>query len=155
MILLFLAISTLCIGIIFVFYLLRKKKSFGVLLGKRIYQDTEENPGKLLFAKTIPLCGKPDYLLQQNQMIFPVEVKTGRTPTSPYLNHEMQLMAYCLLVEENYHTRPMGGYIRYPDKEFKILYTKEAEDSLRNIIAEMIEKKQNGEELFCKHPEHI
>lgn len=134
--------------------MMRKRNSFGVLLKKRIYQDTKESPGTLLYAKTLPLCGKPDYLIEENSMIFPVEVKTGKTPSVPYLNHQMQLMAYCLLVEENFHVRPIGGYLRYPNKEFKIGYTKEAEESVRSIVYEMMEKKQNGKELFCKHQEH-
>lgn len=155
MTLLLIATIVLLIGIAFLLFIIRKRDSFGILAGKRIYQDTEEKPGKLLFAKTLPLCGKPDYIIEKDGMIFPVEVKTGKTPFStPYLNHEMQLMAYCLLIEENYNTRPMGGYIRYPSKEFKILYNKEAEESLRNIVFEMLEKKKSGEELFCKHTEH-
>jgi CRISPR-associated exonuclease Cas4 len=141
-------------GIALLFFMLRKKDSFGVLVGKRIYQDTQEKPGTLLYAKTIPLCGKPDYLMQEKNMIFPVEVKTGKTPSAPYLNHQMQLMAYCLLVEENFQVRPIGGYLRYPNKEFKIGFTKEAEASVRNLVSEMIMKKQSGEELFCKHTEH-
>jgi CRISPR-associated exonuclease Cas4 len=116
------------------FFLWYKSRSFGILKNETIYSDTEENPGEILVAKTVPLRGKPDYLIKDGKYIIPVEYKSGKTPSSPYLNHTMQLMAYCLLVEETYGIRPPGGYIRYPQNEFKIAYTSEAETSLRQVI---------------------
>lgn len=153
-ILLFFALTLIILGIIFLLILRKISKSFGILSKKRIYEDTQKRPGETIFAKTIPLVGKPDYLVKEKGIILPVELKTGKTPTSPYLNHTMQLMAYCLLVDEQFGIRPPGGYIKYPDKEFKIAYTKEAEESVRSLVKEMLEKKRNGEELFCNHPQH-
>lgn len=155
MIILFiLSVTLFILGVIFFIMLLKRQRSFGVLNKKRIYQDTEQKPGEVLYAKTIPLSGKPDYLIQDKGLIIPVEVKTGTTPLTPYPNHTEQLMAYCLLVQENFGIRPMGGVLRYPKKEFKLLYTNEAEKSVRNIVMEILKKKESGEEIFCKHPEH-
>jgi len=132
----------------------QQKKRFGVLTNKRIYSDTAERPGKTLYAKSVNLIGKPDYLIEQKGMVIPVEVKTGKTPPEPYLNHTMQLMAYCLLVEENYRKRPPGGYVRYPNQEFHLQYTDEARASLLELIGELNELKRTNVEQRCGHPEH-
>lgn len=141
-------------GILLLLFLWYKSRSFGILTNEKVYSDTEEHPGEVLTAKSIPLRGKPDYIMKEGEYFIPVEYKSGKTPTSPYLNHTMQLMAYCLLVEESYGIRPPGGVIKYPQKNFRIAYTDEAKRSLLELITEILEKKVSGEELFCKHPEH-
>lgn len=148
------SIMLLGLGIIIVRFSLKQNKSFGILSGKRIYQDTEKNPGEKLYANSLPLVGKPDFIIIEDGNIVPVEVKTGKTPQTPYLNHRMQLIAYCLLVEENFHKRPLGGYIRYPHNEFKLAYTKEAEESVRNLVHEMVRNKKTNSELHCSHLQH-
>lgn len=141
------------VGLLIYWFLLNK--GLGVLTKKPIYSDSENNPGEILFSKTLALSGKPDYLIKENGMIFPVEVKSGKTPIEPYQNHEMQLMAYCLLVEENYGTRPKGGFIKYPHKEFKVAYTDEAKNAVREVVGEMLLLKHSGKEPKCNHPDHI
>lgn len=153
-ILLIISFIIIIVGFLGLLILQRRKNSFGILSGKRLYEDSEKRPGEILTAKTIPLVGKPDYLIEEKGIIIPIEIKTGSTPDSPYLNHTMQLMAYCLLVEEYFGQRPPGGYLKYPYKEFKISYTKEAEQSIRDVVSEILKKKKTGEELFCNHPEH-
>lgn len=160
----FIAISLLiiCFTIIILWLLNLRKSKFGVLAGKRIYSDTEENPGVVLYSLTINLAGKPDYIIKESGGEIPVEVKTtSRIPSEPYQNHVMQLMSYCLLVEENYGKAPIGGYLRYldphnklPAKEFKIRYTDEARDGVISLVKEITELKISGEELYCTHPEH-
>jgi CRISPR-associated exonuclease Cas4 len=130
------------------------KRRLGVLVNEVAYLDSDKSPGELLYAKSINLVGKPDYLVKQNKMIIPVEVKTGATPAEPYLNHVMQLMAYCLLVEENYGIRPVGGYLKYPKKEFKVAYNDEAKTSVVNLITEITQNVITNEEFFCDHPQH-
>ncbi len=66
----------------------------------------------------------------------------------------MQLMAYCFIVEELYSIRPPGGYIRYPNKEFKIAYTDEAKESVKQLVAEMLHHKVANTQFSCNHPEH-
>lgn len=153
-ILLVISAITLILGFILLAVWYLQQKKFGILNNQKIYSDTDKSPGEILYAKSLALSGKPDYLVKENNMVFPVEVKTGRTPHEPYENHIMQLMAYCLLVEENYGTRPIGGYLKYPEKEFKIAYTDEARDSLKDLVGEMLLLKHSGKELHCSHPEH-
>lgn len=158
----FIAITLLilCFGIIILWFLRVKEKGFGILSGKRIYVDSDRTSGITLYSETINLAGKPDYIMKDGSI--PVEVKTtSRIPNEPYQNHVMQLMAYCLLVEENYDKAPVGGYLVYmrpggklPEKEFKILYTPEAKEAIISLAQEITELKISGQELYCHHPEH-
>lgn len=150
----FFAAITLILGLILLVFWYLQKQKFGILNQQIIYKDTAQTPGQILYAKTLALSGKPDYLIKQGEMVIPVEVKTSRAPIEPYENHVMQLMAYCLLVEENYGIRPVGGYLKYPGKEFKIAYTDEARDSLKSLVGEMLLLKHSGKELHCNHPAH-
>lgn len=132
----------------------KEKQAFGVLKGKRIYQDTKEKPGIILHSRVIPLSGKPDYIIRDKGTMIPVEVKTGKTPQYPYKNHVMQLIAYCYLVEEYYSIKVPGGYVRYPSKEFWVEYTEEAKQSVVDIVQEIMDCRANGQEFMCKHVEH-
>jgi CRISPR-associated exonuclease Cas4 len=152
----FLALTGLIflIGLIFLWFINKKEKSYGSLMGDRVYSDSDKNPGKVLYSQVLPLIGKPDYIIKEGNTYIPVEVKTGKTPSEPYESHTMQLMAYCFLIEENYNITPPGGYIKYPDKEFKIAYTQEAKKSLKYLVKEVMIVKESREELHCKHKNH-
>ena len=163
MISVFIAVTLLiiCFGLIILWLMKWRENKFGVLSGKRIYSDTGQKPGEVLYSHTINLVGKPDYIIKDKSGYIPVEVKSGRTPGEPYENHVMQLMSYCFLVEENYDSAPIGGVLKYINpadkqtgKEFKLLYTPEARDGVISLVKEITELKISGEELFCSHPEH-
>jgi CRISPR-associated exonuclease Cas4 len=148
------AFILVCLGLVILLFVTKDGQKFGILKSKVVYSDTEGQPGEVLFSKTLNLVGKPDYLIKENGLIFPVEIKTGKTPSSPYLNHTLQLMAYCLLVEENFGIKPVGGYLKYPEKEFKIAYTNEAKESVKLAVNEILRFKESGEELTCNHQQH-
>lgn len=149
-----LAALFLIAGLALLVYWFLSKKNLGTLTTKIVYKDSENTPGEVLFSKTLALCGKPDYIIKEGKMLLPIEVKSSRTPGEPYQNHEMQLMAYCLLVEENYGIRPTGGIIKYPEKEFKIAYTNEAKESIKDLVGEMLLIKHSNRAPRCPHPEH-
>ncbi|MCL5969988.1 MAG: Dna2/Cas4 domain-containing protein [Patescibacteria group bacterium] len=138
----------LLIGIILFIFITIKRKDLRIPEGKLMYIDTEEKPGELLSSKTIPLFGKPDYIVRQKDMYIPVEVKTGKTPSSPYKNHIAQLFAYCLLIEENYQVRPTHGVIRYSTQNFIIEYTKGVENHIKGIVEELLLNKKLGKEMY-------
>ncbi len=120
-----------------------------------MYADSEKQPGKILYASSIPLIGKPDFILEKDGFYIPVEVKTGKTPKTPYKNHVAQLYAYCLLVEETYHIRPPYGILRYPEEEFTLEFPEQTENYLIHMVHTLIEKKQNelsreGLKKVCK-----
>lgn len=153
-ILLIIAVTAFVSGVLLLVFWYLTTQNLGILKNRYFYADSSRTNPPILFSKTLNLSGKPDYLIVQNGMIFPVEVKTGRTPKEPYENHVMQLMAYCLLVEENYGARPFGGFLKYPQKEFKIAYTQEAKNNLKEIVGEMLLLKVSGKQPRCSHPEH-
>lgn len=116
-----------------------QQKEAGLPGGRIIYTDTR-GWGKLekpLYHPEMELTGKPDYLIQQNGKIIPVEVKSGRAPEAPYDSHIYQLAAYCMLVEKNYNTRPPYGIIHYENRDFAVDYTGELERSLIDLLVEM------------------
>jgi CRISPR-associated exonuclease Cas4 len=125
----------------FIFFLQsnRQRKAAGLPGGRLIYTDTR-GWGKLekpLFYSALELTGKPDYLIEKNGQIIPVEVKSGRAPEAPYDSHIYQLAAYCLLVEKTYRKRPPYGIIHYNNRDFALDYTRELEESLLDLLADM------------------
>ncbi len=116
-----------------------QQKEVGLPGGRIIYSDTRGwgKVEKPLFYTALELTGKPDYLVQQNGRIIPVEVKSSRAPNAPYDSHIYQLAAYCLLVEKTYKTRPPYGIIHYENRDFAIDYTRELEESLLDLLADM------------------
>jgi len=136
---LYFALVILFIAFIFFWQSGRQRKAAGLPGGRIIYTDTR-GWGKLekpLFNTALGLTGKPDYLIQQNGQIVPVEVKSGRTPDAPYDSHIYQLASYCLLVEKAYGKRPPYGIIHYEGRDFAVDYTRELEASLLDLLAEM------------------
>ena len=106
-----------------------------------IYTDTR-GWGKLekpLFYAALELTGKPDYLIEKDGQIIPVEVKSGRAPEAPYDSHIFQLASYCLLVEKTYGKRPSHGIIHYQNRDFAVDYTRELESALMELLADMKE----------------
>jgi CRISPR-associated exonuclease Cas4 len=117
----------------------RQRRAAGIPGGRVIYTDTGgwgalERP---LYYPPLKLTGKPDYLVRQNGVVIPVEVKSGRAPESPYDSHIFQLASYCLLVEKTYGKRPPYGIIHYTDRDFAIDYTPDLENALMDLLADM------------------
>jgi CRISPR-associated exonuclease Cas4 len=136
---LYLALGLLLVAIVFFWISSRQRHAAGLPGGRVIYTDTRAW-GKLeqpLFHAGLGLTGKPDYLVQQNGQIIPVEVKSGRAPEAPYDSHIFQLASYCLLVEKTYGKRPPYGIIHYNNRDFAVDYTEELESKLLDILADM------------------
>jgi len=125
----------------------RQKKASGLPAGRVIYADTHgwgavEQP---LYDADLGLVGKPDYLVEQNQQIVPVEVKSSRISAAPYDAHIFQLAAYCLLVQSHYGKRPPYGILHYPNRTFAIDYTPELEARLLALLAEIRTQERRPE----------
>lgn len=135
--LLFAALLLLAAGVVLLVRARREREETGLPRGDIIYQDTLRTETAVLdplFSRTFRLAGKPDYLIEENGEIVPVEVKSGRAPSRPYESHVMQLAAYCLLVSDIYGWRPTHGVIRYSDRQFTVPYTVEVEDDLLKVM---------------------
>jgi len=136
---LYLALILLIFALFFFHRSSTQRKEAGLPGGRIIYTDTRGwgKVEKPLFYPPMELTGKPDYLIQQNGKIIPVEVKSGRAPDAPYDSHIYQLAAYCLLVEKTYDTRPPYGIIHYENRDFAIDYTRELEEALLDLLVNM------------------
>ncbi len=137
---LYLALLLALLAFIFFWQSNRQRSQAGLPGGRVIYTDTRGWGSKLekpLFYAALELTGKPDYLIQKNGQIIPVEVKSGRAPDAPYDSHIYQLASYCLLVEKTYGKRPPYGIIHYEGKDFAVDYTHELEQSLLELLTEM------------------
>ena len=126
-------------GLILLLYSRRQRFSSGLPTGEVVYADTGawqrcEQP---LFSRRYGLSGKPDYLVEERGRIVPVEVKPGRTATTPYDGDILQLAAYCLLAEEEYGQPPGYGYLKYRQQLFRIEYTGELRQRLLSELEGM------------------
>jgi CRISPR-associated exonuclease Cas4 len=136
-ILLGLAVILLAAALVILWTARRQRRASGLPVGKVIYVDTDERWGKVekpLYDARSGLTGKPDYLVEENGRLTPVEVKSGRAPNRPHDSHIYQLAAYCMLVERTYGKRPTRGILRYRDRTFSIDYTQELEQELEDIL---------------------
>lgn len=117
----------------------RQQRKSGLPPGRLIYTDTQgwlrvERP---LYSAELNLTGKPDYLVEHQGQLIPVEVKSSRRVSAPYDAHINQLAAYCVLVESCYGKRPPYGILRYPDNTFAIDFTPELEARVLSLVTEM------------------
>jgi CRISPR-associated exonuclease Cas4 len=136
---LYIALLLFVIAVVLFWHSVRQRQAAGLPGGRIIYTDTR-GWGKLerpLYDQALGLSGKPDYLIEQNGQIIPVEVKSGRAPAAPYDSHIYQLAAYCLLVHRTYGKRPSHGIIHYQNRDFAVDFTQELESALLDILADM------------------
>lgn len=127
--------------------------------GRIIYSDTGAPVGRIapvsmnergerqekpLLSHRHALVGRPDYLMQTDEGIVPVEAKSANCPASgvPYESHLMQLACYCLLVEDTLEASVPYGVIRYRDCQLRVDYTNELRAMLLELLAEMREARR-------------
>jgi len=125
----------------------RQRKSSGLPAGRIISSDTSRwgKVEKPLYDPISGLTGKPDYLIEENGVFIPVEVKSSRAPNLPHDSHIYQVAAYCLLVERTYTKRPPYGLLRYRDKTFSIDFTRVLQHELEDMLEAMRNQEKRGE----------
>ncbi len=111
----------------------------GLPQGAVVYSDTgaRHTVARPLYDPELDLVGKPDYIVVNDDGYIPVEVKSGHTPAQPYEGHIFQLAAYGLLVRRVLGKPAPYGYIRYPERTFRIAFTPELERRLLAVLALM------------------
>lgn len=137
MLLLGIFLVTIALGLL-AFVVLRRR-TIGLPRGELISADSDEweHCEREFFSPRYRLVGRPDYLFKEKGRFVPVEIKSGRSPISPYASHVFQLIAYCLLVEENTGSAPPYGIIAYRNGHFKVEYTPALKAELVKILEEM------------------
>ncbi len=153
---LYLVLALILLAIILFWQSSRQRRQAGLPGGHIIYTDTRAwgKVEKPLFDSELGLTGKPDYLVEQNGKLIPVEVKTGRVPEAPYDSHIFQLAAYCLLIEKTYGKRPPYGIIHYPNRDFAVEYTHQLESALLDQLAEM-RRDENRTSVLRSHEDAV
>ena len=148
----YLSLALLLIAIVLFWQSNRQRKETGLPGGRIIYTDTGQwgRVEKPLYDASMRLTGKPDYLVERNGEIIPVEVKSGKAPDAPYDSHIYQLASYCMLVHKTMGKRPPYGIIHYHNRDFAIDYTPALEAALLDILAEM-RRDERRKEVNCSH----
>lgn len=125
----------------------RRRRESGLPAGRVIYTDTRAwgKPEKPLYDAATGLTGKPDYLVEHEGGLIPVEVKSSYAPSAPHEGHVYQLAAYCLLVERSTGKRPPYGILRYRNRSYALDYTPELEAKLRELLGEIRQQERRGE----------
>ena len=141
-----LAIVLVVAALVILWVASRQRQSSGLPAGRVIYSDMDRwgKVEKPLYDPIAGLTGKPDYLVEENGVLIPVEVKSSRAPSVPYDTHVFQLAAYCLLVERIYGKRPPYGILRYRDRTFSIDYTPALEQELETLIETIRRQDKRG-----------
>jgi CRISPR-associated exonuclease Cas4 len=123
------------------------RRRSGLPAGEIAYEDMSGAASAELYSATYGLSGKPDYLLETDDGLVPVEVKSSHAPRNgkPYPSHVMQLAVYFLLVEEDLDELPPYGLLRYRDCTMRIENTKRLRKELLAVVAEMQALLEDGE----------
>jgi len=140
----------------------RESERSGLPKGSVIYSDTNKPVGRLapteigregvrqerpLRSEALGLVGRPDYLIETDEGVVPVEAKSASAPPDgrPRDSHVAQLAAYCLLVEDVLGASVPYGLIKYRDRDVRVEYTHELRESALALIEEMNEAARADE----------
>jgi CRISPR-associated exonuclease Cas4 len=108
--------------------------------GHLVDVDLPGRTGTRLVSERWRLVGRPDEIRQlPDGSWIPVEWKSRSTPRSgPWRSHQIQVAAYCLLVEETTGRAPPYGIVRYGDGgEFFVAWDAGARASVAEIRREV------------------
>jgi hypothetical protein len=105
--------------------------------GRVVYEDVERR--RMLAWPLVSvrhgLTGKPDYLVETNDGLVPVELKSRECPRSgPYAGDAAQLTAYCVLAEDTTSAAPTHGIVQYLDRPWRIPYNRGSREQVLQIL---------------------
>lgn len=118
--------------------LAERQRILGLPEGELVYEDAD-GQGEALSSSAYPLVGKPDYVVKlRDGRPVPVELKLNvRDATAPYNNHQVQVAAYCLILEDYFERAPTHGILRYADREFTVEYTPAMRRKVIRLLGQM------------------
>ncbi len=133
-------------GIALLAWSAKLRRESGLPRGDVTHSDMdEERRGTPLISHRYGLTGTPDYIVDTPDGPVPVEVKPSRTDTEPRESHLLQVLAYCLLVEEQDGKRPPYGLLRYSTETFRVDYNNQTKQHIISVIEEMREAAKQHE----------
>jgi CRISPR-associated exonuclease Cas4 len=115
-----------------------RRHALGLPEGELVYEDAD-GQGEPLSSDAYPLVGKPDYVVRlPDGRPVPVELKLNvQGVTSPYSNHQVQIAAYCLILEDYFTQAPTHGILRYADRDFTVEYTPAMRRKVIRLLGQM------------------
>lgn len=145
-ILMFFLLSTLgalTLGVLLLRVSQSRRQAIGMPNGDVFYQDHGAQPmaAATLVSKRLGLRGKPDCLIRTADGIIPIEHKNSARPPASggvYPNHLIQVLAYIVLVCENYGEPVPYGLVLYGNEEArKVFPTEENLAWLEAVVREV------------------
>jgi len=130
----------LILGVVLLVWSARLRLESGLPPGLITHADMDEaRRGTPLVSQRFALTGTPDYIVNTPAGPVPVEVKPSRTESEPRESHLLQVLAYCLLLEEQVGKRPPYGVLRYSTETFKVDYNSQTRQHIISVLGEMRE----------------
>ncbi|MFO0890931.1 MAG: Dna2/Cas4 domain-containing protein [Isosphaeraceae bacterium] len=115
--------------------LARKKRGLGA--GETVSLDD-----LLLVSERLKLLGRPDRIVRQGEFLIPEEWKPSARRI--YQGHRLQVIAYCLLVEERFGIRPPHGVVVLADgKRIEVENSEELRTEVLAVAAKIREHRRN------------
>ncbi len=121
----------------------------------RADRSRREERGKPLRSARHFLIGMPDIIIEEEGLKVPVEFKSGKPPFKPHFSHVMQLGAYLILVDEQYHQTSTHGYIEYgPDKDSRKRFRMEWDMITKAQVLSKVSEIRDSERSGMAHRNH-
>jgi CRISPR-associated exonuclease Cas4 len=133
--------ALLALGVLALLFWLSLRRRAAVLPGEEVvYRDAPDAPdAPVLVSRRHRLVGRPDYVTREGRGLVPVEVKSralgprGR----PHDGERAQLLAYCLLAEEELGGPVAHGVLEYHDRRVSVPYGDRERAEVVALLAEM------------------
>ena len=131
-----LSVVLLVLGVLAILVWLALRDRGGQMPGEVVYRDTPEAP--TLFSQKYRLAGRPDYVIRGSDGFVPVEVKSRQCGKfGPYPGERAQLLAYCLLAEEEFGGRVVRGELRYANRKITVPFRAQEREEIIGLLREM------------------
>ena len=122
-------------------YVKREVRRKGAIYYSPEFKDAEKRFFVNLCSPALNLKGTIDLLIKTGREYIPIEYKNTLSDKGrPWTDHKYQLVAYALLIDENYKTKVKRGYINYlpEEKIIKIDITPTMKTYIKRIISRII-----------------
>ena len=96
-------------------------------------------------SEKLGLAGRIDRLEIWKDEIIPFELKNKKADSKPYDSDVVQLVAYALLLEDNYSCNIRKGFIQYKDKKVDLAIS----DELKKDVLVLIDEVKRIDEQSC------
>lgn len=107
------------------------------LTGQVLYTDAD-GAAKAFVSHRHGLVGKPDYIVEEDGALVPIEKKTRDCSNGkPFKGELLQLAAYCLILEDRSGKKVQLGRLQYNDRTIDVPFDSALRDSLMQVLGEI------------------